>query len=197
MAESTFTKEELTEAIDNAVQKATKGMYSEEDFQQKLQSEVDRRVQSGIEKGVNTQLEKWKQEQELTAEELAQKKIEERQSELDNISKKLSQKENRLKAINQFSEAGIGKDDYDGMLDLLIDSDPEVTSTKVSTYIDKITSAKSRLEQSLKEKYSKVPSPTSNSGEEGLTKDKFNKMSYSEKIELKNNQPDVYKTFVE
>ena len=197
MAESTFTKEELTEAIDNAVQKATKGMYSEEDFQQKLQSEVDRRVQSGIEKGVNTQLEKWKQEQELTAEELAKKKIEERQSELDNISKKLSQKENRLKAINQFSEAGIGKDDYDGMLDLLIDSDPEVTSTKVSTYIDKITSAKSRLEQSLKEKYSKVPSPTSNSGEEGLTKDKFNKMSYSEKIELKNNQPDVYKTFVE
>jgi len=197
MAESTFTKEELTEAIDNAVQKATKGMYSEEDFQQKLQSEVDRRVQSGIEKGVNTQLEKWKQEQELTAEELAKKKIEERQSELDNISKNLSQKENRLNAINQFSEAGIGKDDYDGMLDLLIDSDPEVTSTKVSTYIDKITSAKSRLEQSLKEKYSKVPSPTSNSGEEGLTKDKFNKMSYSEKIELKNNQPDVYKTFVE
>jgi|SRR6056297_50659 len=197
MAESTFTKEELTEAIDNAVQKATKGMYSEEDFQQKLQSEVDRRVQSGIEKGVNTQLEKWKQEQELTAEELAKKKIEERQSELDNISKNLSQKENRLNAINQFSEAGIGKDDYDGMLDLLIDSDPEVTSTKVSTYIDKITSAKSRLEKSLKEKYSKVPSPTSNSGEEGLTKDKFNKMSYSEKIELKNNQPDVYKTFVE
>jgi DNA-binding helix-hairpin-helix protein with protein kinase domain len=197
MAENTFTKEELTEAINEAVQKATKGMYSEEDFQQKLQSEVDRRVQSGIEKGVNTQLEKWKQEQELTAEELAKKKIEERQADLDNMSKTLAQKENRLNAINQFSEAGIGKDDYDGMLDLLIDADPEVTSKKVNTYIDKITSAKTRLEKSLKEKYSKVPSPTSKSDDDGITKDKFNKMSYSEKIELKTNQPELYKTFVE
>ena len=78
-----YTQEELDKLVADKIAEATKGMYTEDDLQRKVTAEVDRRVESGIQKGLETQKKKWQEEFEksatMTAEELAKKKLEEQE----------------------------------------------------------------------------------------------------------------------
>lgn len=195
-----LTKEELEQQIKDAVSEATKGMFTEDDLNRKVTAEVDRRVETGIQKGLETKLakakEQWEQENTLSAEELAQKKYEEKFSELSSKEKEIAKQRNELDAKNMFANAEIPKEKYEKMLGVLISDDGEETTSRVQNFIDLYSETKSELETKFKSEYSEVPSPTQG-GEEGkMTKEKFDKLSYSEKLEVKTEQPEVYKSIM-
>ena len=60
---------------------ATKGLFTEDDLNKRVISEVDRRVESGIQKGLETQKQKWEREYKevamLSAEDVAKRQYEE------------------------------------------------------------------------------------------------------------------------
>ena len=187
------------EQVDQMIAEAKLGLYTEEDLQKKITSEVDRRVESGIQKGLETQKQKWEREYseraKLTAEELAQKQLEEKMQELSSREKEISKKANRIEAKNILAEANIPKAHYEKFIDLLVNDDVETTMSNVQNFVDVFNSTKDDITNQIKSEYSNVPKPKT--GANGtLTKDDFDKMGYGEKIKFKAENPDLYKEFM-
>lgn len=190
-----FTQEQ----IDQMIADAKKGLFTEEDLNKKVVSEVDRRVETGIQKGLETQKEKWARELEekskLTAEELVRKEVEEKSKTLTSKEVELKKKENKLSAKEMLSDADIPKDKYEKVLEMLVSDDETATKNNVQAFIDVFVSTKNEVETRVKSEFSKVPPPKTG-GSDAVTKADFNKMSYVEKLELKKNKPELYKEFI-
>lgn len=190
-----FTQEQ----IDQMIAEAKTGLFSKEDLEKEVTRETDRRVESGIQKGLETQKEKWARELQekanLSAEEIARKEVDERSKTLTSKEVELKKKENRLSAKEMLTEASIPKDKYDKVIAMLVSDDEEATKANVQAFIDVFVSTKAEVETQVKSEYSKVPPPKTG-GNGTLTKADFNKMSYSEKLALKTNKPELYKEFI-
>lgn len=174
-------------------------VYTEEEFNRKLTAEVDRRVESGIQKGLETHKEKWQRELEdrakLTAEELAQKQIDEKAKELTSREKEIAKRANRIDARDMLSEANVPKAYYDKFLDVLISEDTETTTSNVNNFIEMFNSTKQDIETRLKSELSNVPKP--NQGDpKPVSKKDFDSMSYAKKMEFKRDNPEMYKEFI-
>lgn len=191
-----FTQEQL----DQMLADAKKGLFTEEELQRKVTAEVDRRVETGIQKGVETQRQKWEREfserMKLSAEELAKKEFEEKQKELDGKSKEISKKANLLAAKELLSEANIPKKQYENFLGVLVNDSEDATKENVNSFITMFNSTKSELEQTLKAQMSNVPPPKQGDGEKPVSKADFDKMGYAEKIKFKTAHPEDYKKFI-
>ena len=76
-----YTQEQIDKIINDAQLEAKKGLFTEEDLTRRVTSEVDRRVETGIQKGLDTHKTKWEEEftkqANMTAEELAKQKLDE------------------------------------------------------------------------------------------------------------------------
>lgn len=188
------------EQVDAMLADAKKGLYTEEDFQRKLTSEVDRRVETGIQKGLETQKSKWEKEFEdrakLTAEELAKKQLQEQEQILTERQREIQAKENKIKAIELLSEASVPKSHYEKMLGVLITSDETATVANVQSFIDVFTETKTSLETQIKGELSKVGAPAKGTTTEGVTKDDFKKMTYAQQLEYKKTNPEQFKQFI-
>lgn len=187
------------EQVEQMIAEATSGLFTEEDLQKKITSEVDRRVESGIQKGLETKKQKWEREYseraKLTAEELAQKQLEERMQELSGKEKEISKKANQIEARSILAEANIPKAHYEKFIDLLVNDDAETTTSNVQNFVDVFNSTRDDITNQIKSEYSNVPKPKT--GANGtLTKDDFDKMGYGEKIKFKTENPDLYKEFM-
>lgn len=187
------------EQVDQMIAEAKLGLFTEEDLQKKITSEVDRRVESGIQKGLETKKQKWEREYseraKLTAEELAQKQLEEKMQELSGKEKEISKKANRIEARSILAEANIPKAHYEKFIDLLVNDDAETTTSNVQNFVDVFNSTRDDITNQIKSEYSNVPKPKT--GANGtLTKDDFDKMGYGEKIKFKTENPDLYKEFM-
>jgi hypothetical protein len=199
-----FSREEqeyIDNLISDAIKLATKGMYSEQELERKLTAEVDRRVESGIQKGIETQKSKWQREFEdkakFSAEELAQKELESRMSELTSKEKEILRRGNKLDALEKLNSAGVPKSAYEKLLDKLIDEDLDSTNANVENFIGVFNDTKSSLETEIKKQFSNIqPPPTGNNDNGEVTKDKFLKMGYQQKLELKQSNPELYATFI-
>lgn len=187
------------EQVDQMIAEATSGLFTEEELQKRVTAEVDRRVESGIQKGLETQKQKWEREYseraKLTAEELAQKQLEEKMQELSSREKEISKKANRIEAKNILAEANIPKAHYEKFIDLLVNDDVETTMSNVQNFVDVFNSTKDDITNQVKSEYSNVPKPKTGTNAT-LTKDDFDKMGYGEKIKFKEENPDLYKEFM-
>lgn len=187
------------EQVDQMIAEATSGLFTEEDLQKKVTSEVDRRVESGIQKGLETKKQKWEREYseraKLTAEELAQKQLEEKMQELSGKEKEISKKANHIEARSILAEANIPKAHYEKFIDLLVNDDAETTTSNVQNFVDVFNSTKDDITNQIKSEYSNVPKPKTGANDT-LTKDDFDKMGYGEKIKFKTENPDLYKEFM-
>lgn len=194
-----YTQEQLTQMIAEAVTKATKGMYSEEEFNRKLTAEVDRRVESGIQKGLETQKTKWEKEfaekAQLSAEELAKKELQEQLGLISSKEKEISKRANLIEAKEFLSEAGIPKSYYEKFTGMLVSDDAEVTKSNVTNFIDMFSKTKQDIETKVKSEFSNIPAPKQGASE-GVSKEDFQKMTYSEKLKIKTEQPELFKKFM-
>lgn len=195
-----LTQEQIDALVAERIAEAKKGLYTEEDLNKKVTSEVDRRVDSGIQKGLETQKKKWEDEfsakAKLTAEEIAQKEIEEARNTLTAKEKEILKKENLIEAKEMLSGAEIPKSHYEKIITMLVSDDSDTTKANVQNFIDVFKETKTEIETKVKTELSKVPAPSQGKGELPKTKADFDKMSYLDKIKLKTESPELYKEFM-
>lgn len=175
--------------------------YTEEEFQKALTKEVDRRVESGIQKGISTQRAKWEEEYQakaqLTAEELAKKELEEKMQDLQGREAEINKRANRLSALDMLSEAGVPKTQREEALKLIVSSDKSVTDERVQSFINVFTNSKSEIETQIRSDLTKVTAPQVGGGDKVTSKADFDGMTYSERLEFKKSNPEEYKKFIQ
>jgi len=187
------------EQIDEIVASSKKGLFSESDLNRKVDSEVDRRVNSGIEKGLETNRIKWeedfKKKQTMTAEEIVSKQLRDEKDALSIKEKEINKKSNRIEAKDMLSGAGVPKSQYDKVIEMMVNDDIDVTKNNVQTFIDTFLSIKTDIETKIKSESSKIPAPNQGKNEP-ITKSDFNKMGFAEKVNFKKTNPETYKEFM-
>ena len=197
---SEFTKEQVDKMIADAIAEKTKGLFTEDELNRRVTSEVDRRVETGIQKGLETQRKKWEEEfsrkAQMTAEEIAQKEIEERTKELSAREKEIKRKANSLQARELLATAGVPKEHYENLLNPLISDDEDSTKVNVESLIKTYSQTRSELEAKIRAELQNVPAPQVGDGVKVVTKDSFDKMNYSEKLAFKQSNPEKYAQFM-
>lgn len=191
-----FTTEQQAH-IDNLIAEKTKGLYSEDELQRRVTSEVDRRVESGIQKGLETYKNKWEKEfQEramLTAEELAKKELDEQMGLLSKREAEITKRANLIEAKDTLTNANIPREHYEKFMDLLITDNTEMTQTNVNNFIESFNATKIEIESKLKKEMSTIPSPSSGTTSNGgINKNKLSEMTYMERLELKQKDEELY-----
>ena len=194
---SDFTQEQVDVLIATKIAEAKTGLFTEEELTRRVTSEVDRRVESGIQKGLETSKQKWEQEfstkAKMSAEDLAKQEFESKWNEVSIKEKEVLKLANKVDAKDLLTEAGVPKSHYDKFITLLVSEDGEVTKSNVQNFIDMFNQTKSEIETKVKSEFSQIKKPDNGGHDEGITKDKFAKMGYGEKLALKNSNPEIYK----
>lgn len=181
--------------------------YTDEQIRDMLQRESDRRVTEALKKAeakfseqLNSAKTDWERENlekaKLTAEELAKKELEQKMSEVSKREAEISKRTNHINALELLAEAKISKEHYTDMLELMVSDNADVTTTNVNRFITMFNKTKNDLETTIRTEMTKVPPPKTGSGSTELTKQAFDKMGYAQKLELKNTNPDLYKSFI-
>lgn len=195
-----YTQEQIDKMISDAKEEAKRGLFTEEDLTRRVTSEVDRRVESGIQKGLDTHKSKWEEEYtkqaNMTAEEVAKQKLDEQIKLLTTREKEIKRKANLLEAKDKLSTASIPKSHYEKFINVLISEDEESTNTNVENFINMFNQTKSEIETEVTKKYVNVPVPTGGNGDKVVTKESFNKMNYGEKFAFKQSNPEMYAQFI-
>lgn len=188
------------EQLDQMIADAKKGLFSEEDLNKKVMSEVDRRVESGIQKGLETQKQKWEQEftqkANMTAEELAKKNLEEKEKLVSQKERDILRRANNIDAKDMLSDAQIPKSQYEKVIAMLVTDDAETTKANVQNFINVFNETKTEIETRVKTEFSKVPPPKGVPNTDTVTKADFMKMPYGEKLKFKASNPEMYKEFL-
>lgn len=188
-----YTQEQIDEMIANA----KKGLLPEEEITKRVTAEVDRRVESGIQKGLETHKQKWEEEfktkAQMTAEEIAQKELQDKLNQMTVKEKEIQKKANLIDAKDMLSSASIPKSHYEKFINVLVSDNEETTKANVQNFINMFNETKNEIETEVKKTYTNVPAPTGGSGGKEITKEDFRKMGYAEKLKLKNEKPELYK----
>ena len=191
-----YTQEQINEMIENA----KKGLFTEDDLNRRVTAEVDRRVESGIQKGIETQRKKWEEEfnrkAQMTAEELAQEKLSEQLKILSSKESEIQKRSNLIDAKDMLASASVPKSHYDKFIDVLVTSDAEMTKANVTNFINMFNDTKKEIETQIKSELTKITPPPTPTGDKVVTKEMFTKMSYSEKLKFKEENSEKYKEFI-
>lgn len=185
--------------------------YTQEQVNDMLQREGDRRVTAALE----TAKTKWEEElkkkleeeratitkeieerSKLSAEELAKKELEERTRALAARESEITMKSNMLNAQSELTKAGIPKEKYDGIINMIVTNDEKTTTENVKNFIDVYNSTKTEIESAVRSELSKIPKPETNNGETVKTKEEFDKLSYAGKVQFKKDNPELYAKFI-
>lgn len=185
--------------------------YTEEQIRDMLQREADRRVTEALktakEKAEAEKAEAIKAERErveketlekatLSAEELAKKQLEVKLQEVATKEAEIAKKHNLLLAKEKLAEAGVPKTGYENLLGIMVNDNEEATLGNVTQFINAFSTTKTELETSIRSELSKVPPPSGGGSGADITKEKFATMSYKDKMDLKNTNPELFSTFI-
>lgn len=185
--------------------------YTEDQIRDMLQREADRRVTEALktakekfdaEKEAALQAERERVKKEtleqatLSAEELAKKQLEEKIKEISSKEAEIAKKQNLLLAKEKLTEAGVPKTGYENLLGIMVTENEDATIGNVDQFIKVFTSTKTELETAIRSELSKVPPPSGGGSGADITKEKFATMSYKDKMELKQTNPELFSTFI-
>lgn len=163
-----------------------------EDIQKMIQSETDK-VRTEYSKKVKA-LEQEKEElakEKMTEEEKAKFELEKREKELADREKELLKRDLTIKTVDLLKENELPLE----FRDFLIGQDEDSTVRKVDTF-KKLW--KEEMKKAIDEVYkSNGRTIKKSTTDTNLTKEEFNKMSYTEKLELYNNDKDLYRKLKE
>lgn len=129
-------------------------------------------------------------EQTMSDEEKIQEELKKAQEAQTTYTRELS----KLRAKEIFVEAGLTEKEYSSILDTVVSDDEEVTKTRAKTMIELIANQKKLAEEKLKKELLKnTPSPRNGEGSLTITKEDFQKMGWRERVELKQQNPELFK----
>ena len=107
-------------------------------------------------------------------------------------------KSNRLEAIEIFKNAGLNESDYKDFVDqesksYIVSDDEEKTKMLAQSFVNTLNSQKKMVEDKIrKEIQGNNPTPPNGDGNDTMTREKLNKMTYSEEMAFAQKNPDVY-----
>lgn len=108
----------------------------------------------------------------------------------------LSIKSNRIDAKSILKAVGLDDESVEAQLDIIVTEDSEDTAARAKALASLVTTqrdaAKAETEQAM---LKKLGTPSGGSGEQQPTKDEFAKMTYAQKLDLKQNNPDLFASF--
>ncbi len=129
-------------------------------------------------------------EQTMSDEEKIQEELKKAQEAQTTYARELS----KLRAKEIFVEAGLTEKEYSSILDTVVSDDEEVTKTRARTMIELIANQKKLAEEKLKKELLKgTPSPRNGDGSSTISKEDFKKMGWRERVELKQQNPELFK----
>lgn len=130
------------------------------------------------------------QEASMTADEKLKAELEKAQIAQKTYAKELA----KLKAKEVFVEAGLSEKDYSTILGAIVSEDEEVTTSVAKSMVDLINSQKSAVEKAVKADLLKsTPKPVPGVPDDGMTKEKFSKLTLAEKQQFAVEHPEQYK----
>ena len=167
--------------------------YTQEEVDKLLQSEVDRRITSALKKQAKNNEAKIKEAQKLAQmneSEKFQYELEQREKAIAEKEKALALAENKNEASKILADKGLSLD----LVDFVIAEDAETMNSNIRL-LDKAfkDSVKREVEKRLGSSAPKKNLPV----EETITKEKAVKMGIRERQNLLNSNPELYKTLFE
>ena len=155
-----------------------------------LQGLFDKKVTTGIENFKKNGMQKIIEAEVLKRtgknETPEQKEIRELKERLDKADKEKAKAE----MINKYKDVLTEKKIPSNMIDFLLAQDDETTEANIELFEN---SMKQYIETGIKAKLGDSEyTPPSGGGKVGITKEQFNKMSYKERVELFNSDPETY-----
>lgn len=195
MAEEQQTNETETNTEQEETQEESLTLTQEE-LDKKIESESDRKTASALEKQkkqLRAELEKEVKEREAEAARLAklsQKEREEaefkkRQDALDKREQELAQKELKAQAVSELHEKQLPS----SFADFLLAEDGEKTFENIGNFKKAFDEA---VEGAVTERLKGDAPKTGTTNTGAVTKEQFQKMGYSERVKLHNENPDLY-----
>lgn len=155
-----------------------------------LQGLFDKKVTTGIENFKKNGMQKLIEAEVLKRtgknETPEQKEIRELKERLDKADKEKA----RAEMIAKYKDVLVEKKIPSNMIDFLLAQDDEATGANIELFEN---SMKQYIETGIKEKLGDSEyTPPVGGGQIGITKEQFNKMSYKERVELFNSDPETY-----
>ena len=162
--------------------------YTQAEVDELLQREVDRRITSALKKQEVKNQKKLKEAEKLAAmseQDKLKYELEQRELAIEEKERALALAENKTEASKILNERGIDL----ALVDFIVAEDADTMMANIDL-LDKAfkKSVKAEVEKRLSGSAPKKGLPR----EAAITKEQFNKMSYSELIELKTNNPELY-----
>lgn len=162
--------------------------YTQEELDALLQSEVDRRVTAALKKQQQKYEAKTREAEKLSKMSEDQKReyeLEQREQAIAEKEREFALLENKAEATKILAEKGIDA----GLVDFVVTEDAETTNNNINL-LDKAfkKSVKAEVEKRLAGTAPKKGLPI----DKTITKEDFMKMSYSEMVALKNENPELY-----
>lgn len=178
---------EITEGQETETQtEETKGkLYTEDELQALLQKEGDRRI-SLYQKTMERKQREADRLRNMSAEDKREYELQQRELAIEAKEQELALLENKSVCISILADKGISSK----LVDFVVDSDADVMNEKIKLLEKEFKkSVKEEVERRL---VSKVPTKSLPTDISTITKEQFQKMSYSEIARLKAEQPELW-----
>lgn len=166
--------------------------YTEEEVQELLQREADRRVSQALQKQERKNAEKVREAEKLARmneQEKYEYELQQREKAIEEKEKQLSLAENKNEAGKILAEKGLSL----ALVDFVVAEDAETMKNNI-TILEKAfkQSVKDEVEKRLSSSSPKRNLPL----DDVMTKETFSKLPLSKQQELFNQNPDLYKTLI-
>lgn len=124
----------------------------------------------------------------------AQEQLEQRMREMEAKAAETQRGYNRMQAAKAFTGLNIEEGALSGILDKVVTEDADATRQAAESIADVIRAQREdAVREAKKAAQASNPKPKGGSGGGEVTKEDFSKMSYSQKLQLKQDNPDLFK----
>lgn len=186
-----FTEEQISaiqQEITEVGNKSKEGLFTQAELDRRINAVSQKHIsdEKEMEKRIRKQIE---EEAKLNAEEKAKKILEQAEAK----EKELTIRENTSTIVDKFIAAGIAKDDIAELLPVIVTEDLEASTKRAESFITMQNNMTTKLKETLA---NQQPDPHKG-GEKTVTKEVFDKMTISEMVAFKAENPDLAKQFME
>lgn len=177
----TFTQEEVDSIVNNRLSRQ----------ESKLRQEMRGELESEIRKEIQQEQDEANKLKRMNEEQRRKYEYEKKDKELAELRAKVVRNEMERTATDILSEKGISANS--DVLSFVVADTAEQTKANIEKFV-KLVDEKSR--ENRKNDFANSTPKNGGSGENALDKDSFSKMSYSERLHLKDTQPEVYENLI-
>lgn len=164
-------------------------VYTQEEVEKLVQSEADRRVNQALSKKEREMAKKLTEAEKLgkmSEEEKFRYQLEQKEAELTAKEREFTLRDNKIAAMKVLSEREIPAD----LVEFIVHEDADTMMANINL-LDK--HIKAAVANQVKARLGGAAPKTGLNNNAELTTEQFNKMTYAQRVELSQNNPELYK----